>query len=220
MNDLDVGRARVPGQPADVVLAPAPYGHPAGGLAVAIDEAELARRSQWGERLAVTDPAQLDLLMEMPAGERISVDSLTKEQTRALRRMPRHAVHLAGPTYSRPTHATRLAQRPARVHLALVRGGTSARAMGAVTSYAPFCTRALVLDKPPARPDFLTEAGFWGVGVALLHAAGDVEVLVRPEPWRLQRHSVAGWRFAEQAFLLAVRSRMVAHAAAYVSPED
>jgi hypothetical protein len=45
-------------------------------------------------------------------------------------------------------------------------------------------------------------------------------VLVRPEPWRLQRHSVAGWRFAEQAFLLAVHSRMVAHAAAYVSQED
>jgi hypothetical protein len=205
---MAVARALVPGLPAGTVLAPTPTGHSEGRLAVSIDTAELHRRAEWGDRLPVTDPSQLDLLMELPVGVQVPVGSLSEAQTRALRRMPRHAVHLEGPLYSRPTHATRLAQRPARVHLAMVRGKADRHGMGAVTSYAPFCTRALLLDAPPRNSGFLTEAGFWDVGVALLHAAGEAEVLVEPVPWRARRHSVAGWRFTEQAFLLAVHATM------------
>ena len=159
-------------------------------LHVGVDPAEHRRRQLAGLG-AVLNWAVLDLLMDLPVGEPVPVGVVERDLLRCL---PPGAVEVTA------THITRLAVRPCRVHRAVISGTATRRNLDRVGRFAPFCARTLLIPKPPRRPDFLSEADFWGIGVALEHADGGHEVLVPEQAWIPRRHTVIGWRFAEEAY--------------------
>ncbi|MET7543796.1 hypothetical protein [Streptomyces sp. NPDC005507] len=61
----------------------------------------------------------------------------------------------------------------------------------------------MIITRAPSLriPEQLLEFGFYGIGVCLQHADGDLEMLVEPRPWRPKRpHTTDCWWFAETAY--------------------
>ncbi|BFP50064.1 hypothetical protein KCMC57_64320 (plasmid) [Kitasatospora sp. CMC57] len=206
MHDVDqqlmaAARALVPGLPDHTVWTTQPPGHRKAVLFTSINLTEDARRRTFHPvPEAYYRPDDTDLLLTLPGGIPVPMANLTPAQQSTARRQAAGAVHI-DTTQGKPGTVTRLAVKPATVHLALVEGRANAATLGRVTSYAPFCTRALLTRVRPST-NFLIEAGFYGVGVALQTPEG-IEVLVKPVPWVLRRHSPAGWCFVEHAYLAA-----------------
>lgn len=199
---MTVARALVPGLPAHTVWTPEPPDHPEAALFTSIDPTEDARRRTFRTAPdAYYRPDETALLLDLPLGSPVPMANLTPAQQSVARRMAAGAVHI-DTTQGKPGTVTRLAVKPATVHLALIEGPANATTLANVTSYAPFCTRALLTQVRPST-DFLSEASFYGVGVALRTADGGIDVLVQAEPWVLRRHSPAGWCFVEHAYLAA-----------------
>jgi len=179
----------------DLLAIPVPNAK-ATWLHIALDPIEHERRQVDGLG-GITSWDQLNTLMGLPVGEPIPIGSIAWADRPALRKLPCGAVHLTR------THVTRLAIRPCRVHRAVLAGAATRRNLDRASRFAPFCARQLLIPAPPRRPDFLTEADFYGIGVTLDHG-GEHEVLVVERRWRPMRHTVAGWRFVEQAYATAV----------------
>lgn len=183
--------ALVPDLPDRAVAVPAPAGYGRGAtLFVTVDQAEHQRRSAAGLG-AITRIEHLALLLGLPAWERTSIADLDLRDQDLLRRLPAGAVHVEGA----PRRVTRMAVRPVTVHLALLPGTVSRVSIGRASAFAPFCARGVLAAMPPRRPEALSEADFWGVGVAYRS-----EALVMPAPWRPMRHTAAGWLFVEQVY--------------------
>lgn len=198
--------AHVHQSPPGPVVVPAPRGYGRAMLTVRPDEAEHRRRRQAGLG-AITSPAILDLLMQLPVGFPVPVGALAVRDQRLLRRLPAGVVHIDY-VHGRAAHVTRLAVKPAVVDIAVVEGRVNAETMGRATGFAPFCRRQIVTPvRPPA--ERLTEADFWGVGVAYRG-----EMLVAPAPWRPQRYTAAGWLFVEEVYRAALDGELLGGAAA------
>lgn len=166
-------------------------------LHVGLDPVEHERRQLAGLG-GIANWSVLDLLMELPVGEPIPIGALAWDHRPLLRRLP------AGVAEVTQTHVTRLAVRSCRVHRAVIAGPATRRNLDRTSRFAPFCARTLLIPKSPRRADFLTEADFYGIGVAVEHQDGGHEVLVPERPWVPKRHTVAGWRFAEKAYQRAL----------------
>ncbi|MGW4803051.1 hypothetical protein [Kitasatospora sp. NPDC004272] len=204
MHDVDaqlMGAARVlvSDLPATAVWTMQPEGHPEAVLFTSPDPVEDTRRRAHQHARDVFDRIEeTDLLLALPHGIPIPLNRLTRAQQRRARFLSPCAVHID----TQAGTATRLAVRPATVHLALVEGPLTSTTLGNASMYAPFCTRAVLAPHPPRNPELLTEADFYGIGVALETDTGP-QVLVRPTPWVRRRHSPAGWAFEESAYLAA-----------------
>ncbi|GAA1766348.1 hypothetical protein [Streptomonospora arabica] len=151
------------------------------------DATEHARRQQTAA--APLTVAALETLMSLPLDMGVSLASLTASERARVHQLPAGAATIAD------GHVTRRAVRPLVVDLAAV-SGPPRKALEQASRFAPFCARLAVLARPARHMcDYLNEAAFWGVGVAV---AG--ELVLEPSPWRPQRHTVAGWRFVEQVY--------------------
>jgi hypothetical protein len=144
----------------------------------------------------ILNPAALDVLLSLPVGMPVPIGALPWGRQRTVRQL------LRGAAYVTRTHVTRHAVRPCRIDLATVSGDPTRRNLERATRFAPFCARTLIIPRMPRREDFLMEADFWGVGVALGHG-DDQETLVEPRRWVLRRHTPAGWRYVERAYKAA-----------------
>lgn len=139
----------------------------------------------------------LEMLMNLPVGERVSRASLGAELRPEIRRLPKGCAAVDQQL------VTRLAVRPLRVDLIVARAKTFRVGLHAASQFAPFSRRAMLLPKPPRKLDEkLLEADFWGVGV-LVADGNDVQVLVKPDEYKPLRYTTAAWRFAEQVYRLA-----------------
>jgi hypothetical protein len=157
------------------------------------NEDEIERRTRAGTR-ELTNPRALDLLMNLPHGEPVPVTSLSDTEQRVLRRMP------AGTVARHDNVVVREATHPIRVDLAVVPGKGWASAKEKAEWFTPFCARAVLIDRPlRRRHDAVMEAEFYGIGL-LVVTSNDVEVVVPPRPFVRRRHTVAGWRFVEEAY--------------------
>ncbi|MFD0262417.1 hypothetical protein ACFVH7_29620 [Kitasatospora indigofera] len=157
------------------------------------DAAECSRRGLAGTP-PLTRPDLLELLMGLPVGESVPVDSLSQSEQRALRSAPKGVLTRKNKT------ATRHAVQPLQIDLALVPGRGWETAMEKAESFTPFCARAILVDRPlRRRQDAMMQADFYGIG--LLTITGDeLDVLVAPRPFVRRRHTVAGWRFLENMY--------------------
>jgi hypothetical protein len=181
----------------DTVSVPSPRGYSAATLHLAIDQTEHQRRQDHGLG-HITHWSLIETCLSLPHGESVPWQSLTIRQQNVVRQAPAGLFRITG--HRNNSKVTRLALRPCRVVRATVRAATaSATALGNVTSYAPFCERSLIVTRRPRMPETFIEYGFWGVGLYLDHD-GELETLVEPATWRPQRHTAAGWRFAEEAY--------------------
>ncbi|WP_413756942.1 hypothetical protein [Streptomyces sp. MMBL 11-3] len=162
-------------------------------VAYSENEDEIERRTRAGTR-ELTNPRALDLLMNLPHGEPVPVTSLSDTEQRVLRRMP------AGTVARHDNVVVREATHPIRVDLAVVPGKGWASAKEKAEWFTPFCARAVLIDRPlRRRHDAVMEAEFYGIGL-LVVTSNDVEVVVPPRPFVRRRHTVAGWRFVEEAY--------------------
>lgn len=144
----------------------------------------------------------LEMLMNLPVGERVPRASLGANLQPEIRRLPKGCAEIDRQS------VTRLAVRPLRVDLVVAQAKSFRPGLHAASQFAPFSRRAMLLPKVPRGvEEKLFEADFYGVGV-LVQNGDVVRMLLEPAPWRALRHTSAGWRFAEEVYRLVVTSRL------------
>lgn len=138
----------------------------------------------------------LETLLALPVGVPVPLASLDTGQRRAVRTLPSGAVDRDRET------VTRRAVRPVRVDLAVVPAAGWRQGLRDAGRFAPFCRRAMLLTRRPARLDeHLAEADFYGIGVFLAAEHG-AEMLLQPQEHRPLRHTAAAWCFTEELYQL------------------
>jgi len=157
------------------------------------DAGESRRRRETG-LVAITRMDLLDLLLSLPCERPVPCRSLTGRERRLLRSLPAGSIEIGNGT------VIRRAVVPLTVELAAVRAYDWRRGLDQASLLAPFCSRAVVLERVPDDVDaLLAEAAYYGVGVVVVQAA-EVRVLADPEPFSRQGHKAAGWWFAEEIY--------------------
>jgi hypothetical protein len=158
-----------------------------------IDRAEHARRSA-ADAQPLDEFRPLEMLMTLPVGIPVPRASLGPTLRSEVRFLPRGAA-----VWDRQT-VTRLAVRPVRVELVVVRAPGWRSGMDLASQFAPFCRRAMLLERVPGRfEESLMEADFYGIGV-FTPSDGGVEMVVEPVEYRPRRHTTAAWRFGEEIY--------------------
>lgn len=158
-----------------------------------LDEAEHERRCAAGAQPLDTF-RPLEVLKTLPVKVPVPRASLTSTNCSEISRLPRGAVSADGET------VTRLAVRPLQVELVVVRASSWGRGMDLASQFAPFCRRAIFVERMPARAsELMMQADFYGVGVFARSVDG-VAMEVSPAPHRPRRQTTAAWRFAEEIY--------------------
>lgn len=142
---------------------------------------------------ALTLPGVLDALLNLPMGCPLEAGNLTGREHRMLAQAPAWSLERGAGT------VTRRADVPLHLDLVTVHGPTPAPALAHASKFAPFAARTAVIDRLPggaARTRILTEADFYGIGVA----TGDGTVHLPPAPYRPVRHTPARWGFYEYVY--------------------
>lgn len=167
-----------------------------------LDRTEHARRQAAGAGW-LDEFRPLEMLMNLPVGMPVPRASLGARLRPEVRVLPHGAA-------VRDRHSvTRLAVRPLRVDLVVVRAPGWRSGMDLASQFAPFARRAMVLERVPRNLDeLLMEADFYGIGVFAARRGG-VQMLVEPAEYRAVRFTTAAWRFAEQAYRAIVEGRAV-----------
>lgn len=156
-------------------------------------DAEVARR---GGRRAVPAPGQdvLDVLMGLPVGLSVPVDSLTGRERKLLGRAPQGAVDRDD------EHVVRRAVAPLMARFAVVAARDWKVGLKRADRFAPFCERAILLPALPTDVDDLrVRSSFSGCGVCVF-VDKRLEMVVEPRPYVRRRHTPAQWWFAEEVF--------------------
>lgn len=142
----------------------------------------------------VTDMGSLEALLTLPVDLPVRLDSLSPRDRAGVRRLP------AGSADRDRRNVTRRAVRPLHVDLTVVTAEQPRQGVAAASRFAPYCSRAVLLQRPAQRMhDLLNEASFYGVGV-LMDSPSGTEVVLEPRPYRPRRHTAAAWGFVEDLY--------------------
>lgn len=154
------------------------------------NHAEFERRRSFGLS-GITNLGHLDLLMELPAGLPVIPDSADR---RTLCRLPKGCVDITADGFVRQL------TKPLDVKLAIATRARFPQGFVHAGRFAPYSTRVLALTgKSRNLQEAAIEADFWGIGL-IVNAATNPELVVPPEPFIAQRHTPAGWAFAEDIY--------------------
>ncbi|MFE7029119.1 hypothetical protein ACFU9Y_02335 [Streptomyces sp. NPDC057621] len=149
------------------------------------------RRAQTAAALSIKD---LTVLLNLPAGIPVPLDSLTQPLRDQISALPRGAVTLTD------DHVRRLAVRPLTVDLVVARARAThwEEGLARTSRFKPFARRALLVEAPAReRDDLLMQAAYLGIGI-LEPAAEGLLWALEPEPYRPRRHTPVAWHFTEQ----------------------
>jgi len=164
-----------------------------------LDEAECDRRG--GDGPGVEGWEALDLLMTLPQGEAVPERVLTPAQRVLLDGLPEWAVERAD------GNVVRLSRVPLRPVLAVAFTRRWAPGLRTAHVFSSMCAQAVVLPGAPNDPLVAIEADQYGVGLGVGVAGVEPRSVVAPEPFRLRRHTVARWWFAEHVYGLLVAQK-------------
>ncbi|MBB6037037.1 hypothetical protein [Phytomonospora endophytica] len=164
-----------------------------------LDEAECARRGDDGPGIESWEA--LDLLMTLPQGESVPERVLTPAQKLLLDGLPEWAVERSG------GNVVRLSRVPLRPLLAVAFTRRWAPGLRTAHVFSSMCAQAVVLPSEPGDPLIAIEADQYGVGLGVGAAGVAPRSVVVPEPYRLRRHTVARWWFAEHVYGLLVAQK-------------
>jgi hypothetical protein len=147
----------------------------------------------------VTRLDQLDVMMQLPAGIPVPLESLSITERHLIQRLPHGCV----------THTdagvVRLLTRPLQVKLAIVTTGPLQTGFWSLQAglkragrFAPYCNRVLAIPgEPRDLHQAATEADYWGIGL-VVNTAHEPRLVVAPELFVQRRHTPAGWFFLEE----------------------
>lgn len=136
----------------------------------------------------------LEALMALPVGIPVPLRSLDQRLRKAVRALPVGAAEVADGS------VTRLAVRPMRAELAVVRARSWRDGLEAAGRFAPVCRRAMLLERETKGLDQLqVEAAYYGIGVLMPREQG-LEMVVEPALYRPARHTAAAWLFVEEIY--------------------
>lgn len=199
---------RVPVRPTDLCdgrLILVPDGAIAAGAradaALCFDRGEAGRRAAVGMG-PVRSLTLLDVLLGFPLGVRVQVADLSEREARILGEASEGCLASDGHSVARTVRV------PATVAAALVRGTRWGMAMRRTAAFAAFAQRIIVLPREPKSVEVL-EARLVGVGIWEEDAEGARREHLAPEVFVPNYVKAAGWRFAENAFGVAVESGLV-----------
>jgi len=139
---------------------------------------------------AVTSERLLDVLMSLPMGMAVPVDSVDESSRRVLGRAPAAVVDEVDGEF------VRLVRRPIAVESVLMTGGTWRAAQAAISCFAAHCQRTVRLPVVDVDPLLRAEAEHLGVGIASIHG----DLLVAPRPFVARRFTSYGWWFTERLY--------------------
>ncbi|GAB2840869.1 hypothetical protein GCM10027176_50880 [Actinoallomurus bryophytorum] len=164
-------------------------------------EAEAGRRRRAGLG-AITSPDILQFLLGLPVGVPVPLAALTRPERSVLRSAADGALLVEDQC------VIRLAEPPVAVGLAMVPVRAWRRGLEHAGRFAPFCSRAMVLRRPPRDLEVLRmEADFYGIGVVIAgEGAEPPELVVPPAPFHRNRFTAAGWLFLEETYRQVTRS--------------
>lgn len=162
-------------------------------MAYRTDETEHARRRQ--ADLGHLDSMELlDILMDLPDGSGVPITSVGTASLSLLRRAPEGVVRFTA------SSVARLVRPVVTPRLAVVHAREWHDGLERASRFAAYCPRLAVIPELPADPEeALTEASFYGIGVAV-GACSAPTVVLEPEPFLDWQPSVAWWHFTEQIY--------------------
>lgn len=161
-------------------------------VAYVLDEGEDRRRRAVGLGSVVRHD-QLDVLLGLPAELPVPSHELSHAEARLLTELPPGCVEQLG------DQVIRRAVPPLRAELVVAAAQDWRRGLDRLSSFEPFCSRALVLrDAPEEEAELAAEASFYGTGVVVANRGW--QALVTPEPFVKRFHKPAGWWFAEEIY--------------------
>jgi hypothetical protein len=193
--DLSVHAAAAAVIPAEAVLARLDVLGSKTLLFHRYDQVEHARRRTAGAA-PLDRIGALQTLMGLPIDEPVALADLETAVRARVRRLPVGAADITR------EQVVRRAVRPLSLDLAVVgsRAADWRSGLERASRFAPFCPRALVLDRPGGeRDEVLMQAAFYGIGV-LWDAVDGLELVLAPRPYRPQRHTPAAWHFTEELY--------------------
>jgi hypothetical protein len=165
-----------------------------------LDRVEHARREAAGAAW-LDEFRPLEMLMNLPVGIPVPRSSLGAALRPEVRLLPH------GAAVSDRRSVKRLAVQPLKIDLVVVRAPGWRSGMDLASQFAPFCRRAMVLERVPHNLDeLLMEADFFGIGV-FVPRRGGAQMLVAPAEYRALRFTTAAWRFAEQVYRAVFEKR-------------
>lgn len=165
-----------------------------------LDDAECERRGDTA--MGIESWEALDLLMTLPQGESVPERVLTPSQRLLLDGLPEWAAERSG------GGVVRLCRVPLKPVLAVAFTRRWAPGLRTAHVFSSMCAQAVVLPTEPNDPLVAIEADQYGVGLGVGAAGVSPRSVVAPEPFRLRRHTVARWWFAEHVYgLLAAQKR-------------
>lgn len=158
-----------------------------------LDEREHRRRRR-SSASQIDSWATLETLMELPVGEAVPLASIPNEERKRIRSLPSWVAHRD------QRMVLRHAVRPLSLDLAVVKVSNWRRGLELAGRFAPYCRRAMLLERAPTQIDeVMMEASFYGIGI-LVGTGDNVEMLLEPRPYRPERHTAAAWQFIEQLY--------------------
>jgi hypothetical protein len=164
------------------------------GLVYEPDAGEVHRRSAHAEQPDALPLAFLDVLMDLPVDQSVSLQDLNERQRRGLRTAPPPIVD------ADRRQVTRRAVAPVRTLFALVTAKDWKTGLQRAGRFAPFCAKAvLVRELPEDSSDFLMRASFFGAGVCVFDGH-KLDMIVEPRPYVRKRHTPAHWWFEEEVY--------------------
>lgn len=157
------------------------------------DNTEHARRQKVSAK-PLTSLGHLETLMTLPVDMPVPMDSLSKKERVGVRKLP------AGSIDRGHSSVIRQAVRPLHMDLVLVSTARPRQGLESATRFAPYCRRAVLLQRPaPRMDDYLNEASFYGVGVLVDTPAG-LKTVLEPQAHRPKRHTAVAWSFVEDLY--------------------
>lgn len=143
---------------------------------------------------ALDDMGLLDMLMDLPSGLPVDVQSLHEAERRRIRGLPQGVVECS------QASVVRLAVPPVSPVLVMVTSTDWDRGLERASRFASYCPRMLVTRRlPPTADVALSEASWYGIGV-VAGEPGALETYVEAEPLEDWQPTPAWWQFCERVY--------------------
>lgn len=158
-----------------------------------VDDDEVLRRATYGLG-AVVSARLLEALMALPVHEAVRWSSLTQYTRASLKDAPAGCMSREG------RYVTRYVVAPVKVRAVTMSARHVNSGLDAVSKFAPFCERTLVVNEMQLNDTDVLNAHLFGIGLVGASSRSAATWPAKPAPFKPTRPTWAWWRFQELAW--------------------